>query len=130
MEKRYGLFGFMIIESDDFLGWIQHVGDLKDTGEMMFISGKAYIDHDHDVLLLGRSKSMDVEPSLKSFDAVEKYLGSLPKWDKTRYYVKLADIELFSLIECKTGKVVFSDKNPEIKSNMLDSDALYGDELS
>jgi hypothetical protein len=130
MEKRYSLFGFMIIERDDFLGWIQHVGDLKDTGEMVFITGKAYIDHDHDVLLLGRSTSMDIEPTMKSFDAVEEYLGSLPKWDKTRYYVKLADIELYSLIECDTGEVVFSDRNREIKRNLLDTDTLYGDELS
>ncbi|KKL86865.1 hypothetical protein LCGC14_1940440 [marine sediment metagenome] len=43
MEKRYSLHGFIIVESEMYLGWIQHVGDWNNTGEMMFISGSAYI---------------------------------------------------------------------------------------
>ena len=118
MEKRYSLYGFIIVESERHLGWIQHVGDWNDTGEMMYISGSAYIHKDYDVLLLGRWRSIEADKERKTFNDVEKYLDSLTKWDKTKYYVKLSDIELDSLIECKTGKVVFSEKNPEILKSL------------
>ena len=118
MEKRYSLHGFIIVESERRLGWIQHVGDWNNTGEMMFISGGAYIHKDYDVLLLGRWRSIEADREKKTFDDVEKYLESLTKWDKTKYYVKLSDIQLDSLIECKTGAVVFSEKNPEILKSL------------
>jgi len=118
MEKRYSLHGFIIVENEGNLGWIQHVGDWNNTGEMMFISGSAYIHNAYDVLLLGRWRSLEVEKEKKTFDDVEKYIESLTKWDKTKYYVKLSDIELDSLIECKTGAVVFSEKNPEILKSL------------
>ena len=118
MEKYYSLHGFIIVESERYLGWIQHVGDWNNTGEMMFISGSAYIHRDYDVLLLGRWRTLEVDKERKSFDDVEKYLESLPQWDKTKYYVKLSDIKLDSLIECETGKVVYSEKNPEILKSL------------
>ena len=118
MEKRYSLHGFIIVESEGYLGWIQHVGDWNNTGEMMFISGSAYIYKDYDVLLLGKWRSIEVDKGKKSFNDVEKYLGSLMEWDKTKYYVKLSDIELDSIIECKTGEVVFSEKNLEILKSL------------
>lgn len=88
MGKRYNLYGFIIVENERGLEWIQHMGDMNDMGEMMCIAGSAYVLKEYDVLL--------------------------PKWDKTKFYVKLADIELYSLIECKTGAVVYSEKNPDI----------------
>ncbi|KPJ83368.1 MAG: hypothetical protein AMS17_17640 [Spirochaetes bacterium DG_61] len=118
MEKRYSLYGFIIFESVKGLGWIQHVGDWYDRGEMIYIAGNAFIFKEYDVLLLGRSRVMKVDKKMKTFEDVERYLDSLPKWDKTKYYVKLADIELDSLIECKTGKVVYSEKNPEILKSL------------
>jgi hypothetical protein len=118
MEKRYSLHGFIIFESERHLRWIQHVGDWNNTGEMMYIWGRAYIHKDYDVLLLGRWRSIETDKERKTFDEVEKYLESLDKWVKTKYYVKLSDIELDSLIECKTGEVVFSEKNPEILKSL------------
>lgn len=114
MEKRYSLYGFIIIESERSLHWIQHVGDWHETGQMMYVTGIAYILKDYDVLLIGRAKEMKAERELDSFEEVEKYLTSMRKWNKTRYYVKIADIELSSLIECRTGKVVYSEINEEI----------------
>ena len=118
MEKRYSLHGFIIVESEMYLGWIQHVGDWNNTGEMMFISGSAYIHKDYDVLLLGKWRSIEVDKEKKTFNDVEKYLQSLMEWDKTKYYIKLSDIELDSLIECKKGEVVFSEKNLEILKSL------------
>jgi hypothetical protein len=118
MEKCYSLHGFIIVESERYLGWIQHVGDWNNKGEMMFLSGSAYIHKDYDLLLLGRGRSMEVDNEKKTFDDVDKYLESLTKWNKTKYYVKLTDIELDSLIECESGEVVFSEKNPEIRKSL------------
>ena len=118
MEKRYSLHGFLIVEKINSIVWIQHVGDWNNTGEMMYILGSAYILKDYDLLLLGRCRLMEVEKEMETIDDVEKYLESLPKWGKTKYYVKLADMELFSLIECKTGEVVYSEKNPYILRNL------------
>lgn len=115
-EKRYSLYGFMIIEDETGISWVQHVGDWNNTGEMMYLRGKAYIYSD--VLLLGRSRSISVDSVMKTFDDVEAYLDSLPKWDRTRYYVKLSDIALSALIECESGEVVYSDRNSEILSNL------------
>jgi hypothetical protein len=118
LEKYYSLYGFIIVEGDNELWWMQHVGDVKDTGEMMYITGKAYIQSVYDVLLLGRWKSMHVDKKRETFDEVEAYLSSLTKWDKTKYYVKLADLGLFSLLECKTGEVVFSEHNQDIMKSL------------
>lgn len=115
-EKQYSLYGFMIVEDETGISWIQHVGDWNNTGEMMYLSGKAYIYSD--VLLLGRSRTIRVDSVMKTFDDVEAYLDSLPKWNRTKYYVKLSDIELSALIECESGEVVYSDRNPEILSNL------------
>jgi hypothetical protein len=106
----------MIIEDETGISWVQHVGDWNNTGEMMYLSGRAYIYSD--VLLLGRSRSISVDSVMKTFDDVEAYLDSLPKWDRTRYYVKLSDIALSALIECESGEVVYSDRNSEILSNL------------
>jgi len=119
MEKRYSLQGFIIDERENYLGWIQHVGDFNDTGEMMYIAGRAYIHKKYDVLLLGKTKVLDVEKKMKNFDEVEEYMESLPIWDKTRYYVKLADLELFSILDCKTGEIVYSEKNREIMRSLI-----------
>jgi len=119
MEKRYSLHGFIIVEGEKSLWWIQHLGDFYDTGEMMYIEGRAYIYRRYDVTLLGRSRRMKVDKELTSFDAVEEYLETLPKWNKTKYYVKLADLELFSLLECESGESVYSEMNPEILRSLL-----------
>jgi len=119
MEKRYSLFGFIIVERENYLGWIEHVGDFLDTGEMMYLAGRAYVHEKYDVLLLGRTKALEKDKRLQSFEEVENYLDSLPKWDKTRYYVKLADLGLYSLIDCRTGEVVYSEHNPDILKSLI-----------
>lgn len=114
VERRYSLYGFLIVEGETGIEWIQHVGDWNNTGEMLYLTGKAYIYYD--VLLLGRSRWIRVDEEMKTFEEVETYLDSLPKWDKTKYYVKLSDIELSSLIDCGSGEVVYSERNPDILS--------------
>ena len=119
METRYSLYGFIIIERENYLGWIQHVGDFNDTGEMMYLTGRAYIHEKYDVLLLGKSKTLETDALLHTFDDVENYLESLPKWEKTEYYVKLADLGLHSLLECKTGEPVYSEINQAILRSLV-----------
>ena len=125
MEKRYNLYGFIIVEHENELRWIQHVGDFLDTGEMMFLEGRAYIHQKYDVILLGKSRSLNVDKEMTSFDEVEKYLESLPKWNKTRYYVKIADLRLFSLLDCETGESVYSEENPEILRSFIAGEEPY-----
>jgi hypothetical protein len=119
MEKRYSLHGFIIVEADTYLVWIQHVGDFNDTGEMMYLAGRAYIHPTYDVILLGGSKALKADKTLRTFEEVERYLASLPRWNKTRYYVKLADLQLYSLLDCETGEVVYSERNPEIMRSLI-----------
>lgn len=119
METRYSLYGFIIVERENYLGWIQHVGDFNETGEMMYLTGRAYIHEKHDVLLLGKSKTLETDRQHRSFDEVESYMESLPRWEKTRYYVKLADLKLDSLLECKTGEQVYSDFNQAILQSLI-----------
>jgi hypothetical protein len=118
-EIRYSLYGFIIIERENYLGWIQHVGDFNDTGDMMYLTGRAYIHEAHDVLLLGKSKTLEKDNVHRSFDDVEAYMGTLPKWEKTKYYVKLADLKLDSLLECETGNAVYSDFNRSILKSLV-----------
>ena len=75
VEKRYSLFGFIIIESKRGLQWIQHVGDWHETGQMMYVTGVAYLLKDYDVLLIGRAKAMKADRDLNTFEEVEKYLA-------------------------------------------------------
>jgi hypothetical protein len=119
METRYSLYGFIIIERENYLGWIQHVGDFNDTGEMMYLTGRAYIHEKYDVLLLGKSKTLETDTRLHTFEEVEKYMESLPKWEKTEYYVKLSDLRLDSLIVCKTGEPVYSEINEAIFQSLI-----------
>jgi hypothetical protein len=119
MEKRYSLHGFIIAEAENYLLWIQHVGDFYETGEMMYLSGRAYIHPAYDLLLLGGSKAIKVDKKLTTFEEVERYLESLPRWDKTRYYVKLSDLQLDSLLVCETGESVYSKLNPEIRRSLI-----------
>ena len=90
----------------------------------MYVTGIAYIIKDYDVLLIGRAKAMKADREMETFEEVEKYLASMQKWNKTRYYVKIADIELSSLIECRTGKVIYSELNEEIlqKLRMIENE--------
>jgi hypothetical protein len=119
METRYNLYGFIIIERENYLGWIQHVGDFNDTGEMMYLTGRAYIHEKYSVLLLGKSKTLETDRLHRTFDEVEKYMESLPKWEKTRYYVKLADLKLYSLLKCENGEPVYSDINQAILESLI-----------
>ena len=119
METRYSLYGFIIIERENYLGWNQHVGDFNETGEMMYLTGRAYIHEKYSVLLLGKSKTLETDAALHTFDDVEDYLESLPKWEKTKYYVKLADLRLHSLLECKTGEPVYSEINQTILRSLI-----------
>ena len=121
-ETRYSLYGFIIIERENYLGWIQHVGDFNDTGDMMYLTGRAYIHEAHDVLLIGKSKTLEKDDVHRSFDAVETYMDTLPKWEKTKYYVKLADLKLDALIECETGTPVYSDINRSILKSLVTGD--------
>lgn len=119
MENRYSLHGFVMVEGDEGLSWIQHVGDFGETGEMMYLTGRAYVHPEHDVTLIGKTRTVRVDRELTSFDQVEGYLDALPPWRRTKYYVKIADLKLFSLLECDTGEPVYSERNPEILRSLL-----------
>ena len=82
-----------------------------EDGELWWATWLEYLDHslsrmsgkafeDHDTLLMTPWK---VEiPEERNWEEVEKRLESLPKWDRTTYWVKLADIGMSGLMDCKT----------------------------
>jgi len=43
------------------------------------------------------------DKSFQTLDKVNKYLQSLPKWNKTKYYIK-DDDPLFEKLNCETGQ--------------------------
>jgi len=66
------------------------------------MSGKAF--EGHDTLLMTPWKVES--PEERHWEEVEKELQALPKWSRTTYWVKLADIGMSGLMDCKTLREV------------------------
>jgi len=73
------------------------------------ITGKGYTRWKLDVLVLGSYNIRSADDQFKTMDEVIEYLKSLPKWDKTRYFVKVADIDVSPIMICSRNEPA-SDK--------------------
>jgi hypothetical protein len=68
---------------------------------LFYIFGKAHIQED--ILYLDRYDGYGKEKRYNTIDKLNTYIQSLPKWNKTKYYVR-DDDPLFEILICKTGK--------------------------
>ena len=104
--KTWQLVGcYEIQEGDGDYSWGMYVEEGKrgkDPKPMSVFMGRAWIQED--TLIMTSWKVADYAPDeLQTPEAVPEHLKSLPKWDKTKYFVKLADFGMSGLMVCKTG---------------------------
>lgn len=67
------------------------------------IYGRARLEEEQNVLVMSPWKVRD-SSCYKNLDEVEKYLETLPQWDKTTYYVEVTSFGSVYLRVCKTGE--------------------------
>ena len=100
--KMWNLYGY-VLEGDGSSGWRSFVWGGKKRNGMEVFWGHTWLEHD--TLVMGPWKVGDKprngEPQTP--EELISYLNSLPRWDKTKYYVKMADIGMSGLMDCQTG---------------------------
>jgi len=99
--------GDYVVECDcGDLGWLMYFWwpdepDEESPMGMTVFWGRALIEHD--TLIMTSWKIHDNAPKdLQTEEAVDNYIASLPVWDKTKYFIKLADFGMSGLIDCQT----------------------------
>lgn len=108
--QSWKLGGYEVERDGEGLGWVMYMlwpdgPDEESPMSMSVFWGRAWIEHD--TLLMTSWKVHDYAPEdLQTDEEVDKYMASLPVWDKTTYCVKLADIGMSGLIDCKTLREV------------------------
>lgn len=109
MEKQqYQLGGYVIQEEEDqSLYWGSWLEDYPEAGKQSRYQGKAWLFNDCDTLLLSCWKVMGLEEESK--EAIQRYLESLPIWNKTKYFIKMADFGHSPLLDCQTLEPVPDD---------------------
>ena len=71
----------------------------EDPPGLSFFTGKTFEACD---TLVMSSWKVRMAAQEKNWEEVEKVKESLPKWDRTTYWVKLADIGMSGLMDCKS----------------------------
>ena len=108
--QSWKLGGYEVEWDGEGLGWVMYMlwpdgPDEESPMSMSVFWGRAWIEHD--TLLMTSWKVHDDAPEdLQTDEEVDKYMASLPVWDKTKYFIKLADIGMSGLIDCQTMKPV------------------------
>ena len=105
--KEYNLQGFIITETDEIDGsnitWNQYVS--TDTLGLINFVGHGKIKGD--VLLLDAGKTeYDDNERFKNEEEINRYLEKLPKWEKTKYFIKGLDKGIANLEYFETPKIV------------------------
>jgi len=103
-EQRWNLQGY-VLEGDGSSGWRNFVWwDCEGREDMEVFWGHTWIEHD--TIIMGPWKvgdyPRDGEPQTE--EELDSYMKPLPRWDKTRYYVKMVDIGMSGLMDCQTGE--------------------------
>lgn len=108
MEKQkhklleYSLFEYQIIEigtGDVSFFWRKYFIPKK-SDVLFFIHGKAEIQSD--TLHLQKYDGFAKERRFNTLEKLYEYLNSLPRWDKTKYYIR-DDDPFFKKLSCETG---------------------------
>ena len=71
----------------------------KKSDVLFFIHGKAEIQGD--ILHLEKYDGFSKERRFSTWEKLYEYLNSLPKWNKTKYYIRDND-PLFKKLSCET----------------------------
>jgi len=107
--KSWNLHGYEIQEGHGGYLWRTYVWQEPREGGHPFkpfmecFMGRTWIEED--TLIMSPWKVGDDAPEqLQSHEAVSKHLASLPAWDKTKYYVKICDIGMSGLMDCRTNE--------------------------
>jgi glutathione peroxidase-family protein len=99
---EYSLFEYQIIEiagGDVSLFWRKYFIPKK-SDVLFFIHGKAEIHGD--TLHLQKYDGFAKERRFNTVEKIYEYLNSLPKWNKTKYYIREND-PLLKKLSCETG---------------------------
>ena len=115
-EKHYNLNGLIIVEVSGLLFWVD-IGEDQEFGGLEDLKGLCSIDIKNDVLIINNSGSKLI--SLDKFSNITEakcYIDSLPKWEKTKYYLRIHFFgHTSALRECRCNKFVNDlDKTNEI----------------
>jgi hypothetical protein len=100
--SEYSLFEYQIIEiltGDVSLFWRKYFIPKK-SDVLFFIHGKAAIHSD--TLHLQHYEGFGKERRFTTLEKLYEYLDSLPKWKKTKYYIRDND-PLLKKLSCETG---------------------------
>lgn len=71
----------------------------EDPPGLSFFTGWARVDQDTLVMSSWKVRTAAKE---KNWEEVKETFESLPQWDRTTYWVKLADIGMSGLMDCQT----------------------------
>lgn len=117
MSKIYNLSNNWVIGEDkDRLWWLTYFeGDPEENG-LACLSGKCMIKNG--VLMLSRWKSIGPAEEGETLDGYYKQLTELPKWNRTKYFVKDDDLFTAQIYYCESGDVVPDDEANEIMTKL------------
>lgn len=101
-QHHYKLGHFVIIYYHGEIDWEYC---LEEPGvELSQVGGEAWVKN-CDLLVMSPWKAR-VKSEWESLDEYNKWRDSLPIWDKTPYFIKMADIGNSGFRDCRTGELV------------------------
>lgn len=116
--KEWKLGGYVICEEDEGLLWLTYTHEKPHPGDKPFepfiglFTGWAYIELD--TLIMSPWKVHQESEDFHIWEEVKEAFESLPQWDRTTYCVKVADIGMSGLMDCKTMKELPDDESTPI----------------
>lgn len=117
MANYFNLDGYLVYESPEGNGWVQWV-ETRD-GSLDCLIGDIKVDKDIDVTVLNHFRDRTGESRYKSLKEAKKYLDSLPKWRKTRYYSRITELGSSGLLDCKTGDMIDSGFEYHLQPHLM-----------
>lgn len=100
--KEYKLGDYRITEEGERIWWSSWAS-LYENQTLSVFHGKGFLKGEVNLLILGPWKVHD-DSGVNDYKEVEQYLDGLPKWGKTSYYMKFADIGNSPVMLCATNK--------------------------
>ena len=110
-EKHYRLSGYLVWEDEEEKerGWVSFViypaGEDPENHEkyesfLSSLSGRVWIDEKLGITGLTSWRVQDGEYEFKTLEEADSYIQSLPPWNRTKYWLKQADIGESPVLLC------------------------------
>ena len=103
---NWKLAGYEIQQGEDgkyYWGTYLKEGTDNDDKPWSCFTGRTWLEED--TLIMSPWKVANHAPDeLQTEEEIDKHFESLPLWDRTQYYVKLADIGMSGLMVCSTNE--------------------------